>query len=497
MKRFLIWIAVLGAAAVLGLIGVGAALYLGEGKSNVGELDFATELAVPPLLEGREQDGRKVFDLNLEHGTTELLPGKPAETWGVNGSYLGPTLRAARGDDVVVRVHNELPEATNLHWHGMHLPAQADGGPHQPIAPGATWEPSWRIDQPAASLWYHPHPHGVTADHVYRGLAGMFIVDDPQADALPLPDRYGVNDIPLIIEDKLLNDDGSIDFDQSMFGAGRLGDTILVNGTHDPHLAIGDQRVRFRLLNASNARIYNIGFLDDRAFDLIATDAGLLEQPRPLQRLQLSPGERAEIVATFEPGETVVLRSFEPELGTESLRGRFSGGDDTFDLLQIRAAAALHPAPALPDRLTTLEPLPPVDPTSARHIEFTGGDQINGQSMDMNRVDQAVIAGSTEMWELRNNTADPHNFHIHGVSFRVVEQAGEPPPPQRGGWKDTVYLPPGQTVRFIAQFPDYPDPATPYMFHCHILQHEDRGMMGQFVLVEPGQQPHLADHAGH
>jgi FtsP/CotA-like multicopper oxidase with cupredoxin domain len=200
--------------------------------SNLATLEFENEFEIPPLLAPREDHGRLVLDLELQTGRSELVPGKQAETWGANGSYLGPTLRAEHGDRVEVRVRNELPKQTTMHWHGMHLPAVADGGPHQTIGPGETWRPSWEIDQPAATLWYHRHPHGETADHVYRGIAGMFIVDDPQADVLPLPDTYGVDDIPLIIQDKRLNDDGSLDLSERIISpTGRLGDTILVNGT--------------------------------------------------------------------------------------------------------------------------------------------------------------------------------------------------------------------------------------------------------------------------
>src|SRR5918996_5211442 len=267
MKRVLLWILMLLALGVFALVAAGCALYSSAQVSTVGELGFENELAIPRLLEPQEEDGRKVFDLTLQQGSAELLPGKPAETWGVNGSYLGPTLRAERGDRVELRVRNELPETTTVHWHGMHLPAAADGGPHQTIEPGMTWTPSWRIDQPAATLWYHPHPDGETADHVYSGLAGLFLIDDPESGELPLPADYGIDDIPLVIQDKRFHEDGSLDFSQGLISpTGRLGDRILVNGTYDPHLEIGHERVRFRLVNASNARIYNVGFADDRDF---------------------------------------------------------------------------------------------------------------------------------------------------------------------------------------------------------------------------------------
>ena len=197
---------------VLGLAGLAAWFWSRADVNTVGELGFTNRLEIPPLLEpGTDRSGRKVFDLRLQRGTTELLTGKPTETWGANGSHLGPTLRASRGDRVTVNVTNDLPETTTIHWHGMHLPAAADGGPHQPIRPGMTWSPTWTIDQPAATLWYHPHPHGATEDHMYRGLAGLFLLDDPEARSLPLPSRYGIDDIPVILQDKRFDTDGSLD----------------------------------------------------------------------------------------------------------------------------------------------------------------------------------------------------------------------------------------------------------------------------------------------
>src|SRR6266516_1018241 len=350
----------------------------------------------------------------------------------------------------------------------MHLPARADGGPHQPIAPGATWSPTWTIDQPAATFWYHPHPHGETEDHVYRGLSGLFLIDDPQGRALPLSKRYGVDDLPVIIQDKRFRADGSL-------GGGKLGTDILINGTYDPHVDVGTQLVRFRLLNASSARSYDVGFTDDRAFDLIATDGGLLDVPYHLNRVPLSPGERAEIVAAFEPGERVALRSFQPDLGENFLPARFDGGDDTFDLLQVRAAGRLRGSAAVPARLAHHDVLNEAGAATTRRIRITSSSSIDGKSMDMSRIDQVVTVGTTEIWEVRNQTGSLHNFHVHDVQFKVLAWRGGPPPPYLAGWKDTVALPPGQSVRFLTRFSDYADPSTPYMFHCHLLRHEDEG----------------------
>jgi blue copper oxidase len=491
LLRLLIGVLALGLAGVLGLTGLAAWFWSQADMSNVGQLGFANQLKIPPLLEPRlDGAGRKIFDLRLQPGTSKLLAGKPTQTWGANGAYLGPTIRAARGDQVVINVTSGLPEPTTIHWHGMHLPAAADGGPHQLIRPGSTWSPSWRIDQPAATLWYHPHPHGRTEDHVYRGVAGLFLLDDPDAGALPLPSRYGVDDIPVILQDKRFDRNDNLDYGQSPFSPiGRLGDQLLVNGTHDPHLDITSQRVRLRLLNASTARVYHLGFADDRPFELIGTDGGLLERLYRTTRVPLSPGERAEIVATFQPGERVVLRSFPPDLGLDPFQGRFAGADDSFDLLQVRAGPRLTPSPPVPDRLARHQQLDQATVTRTRRFELNGSSRISGLRMDLRRIDQTVTVDTTEMWEVANRSGNPHNFHVHGVQFKVTADAGGSPSPHLAGWKDTAFIPPGETVRLLVPAPGYSDPATPYMFHCHLLQHEDNGMMGQFVVVQPGQPP--------
>jgi FtsP/CotA-like multicopper oxidase with cupredoxin domain len=489
LKRILLWSLAVVVFAALALTVGTYALYARADVSTVGKLDFATALRIPPLLEPRvDGDGRKVFGLRLQAGEVELLPGETTETWGANGAYLGPTIRAARGDRVVLRVDNRLSEVTTLHWHGMHLPSTMDGNPHQPIPPGTTWSPSWRIDQQAATLWYHPHLMGATAEHVYRGIAGMFILDDPDADELPLPGTYAVDDIPVILQDKRFEADGALDLTNRLISPiGLLGSDILVNGTYDPYLNVTTERVRLRLLNASNGRIYNVGFSDDRTFHLIATDGGLLETSHRTTRIQLSPGERAEIVAEFEPGERVILRSDEPDLGTNFWEERFTGGDDSFDLLQLRAADELAFTPDVPLRLVAHRPLRAEDAVKTRRFELGGQGSINGKSMDMSRIDEVVTVDTTEIWEVENTSGTPHNFHPHDIRFKILDYQGTAPPEQLAGWKDTVYLPPGKNVRLVTGFSDYTDPDVPYMFHCHVLQHEDRGMMGQFVVVEPGQ----------
>jgi FtsP/CotA-like multicopper oxidase with cupredoxin domain len=486
-------------------VGVGAATWAWERSAadTVGHVSFDRRLEVPPLATSRiDEQGRRVFDLRAQQGSRDFGFGEPTRTWGFNGDYLGPTLRASRGERVLVNVHNGLREPTSVHWHGMHLPARMDGGPHQEVRPGGKWAPTWTIDQPASTLWYHPHPHGTTAEHVYRGLAGMFILDDERGDALPLPDRYGVDDIPVIVQDKRIVG-GQFNEDRPLFGdIGILGDEILVNGVRTPHLPVTTSSVRLRLLNASNARSYNFGFSDDRPFALIGTDGGLLPAPHQTRRVQLTPAERAEIVVSMRPGERVELRSYRPSLGSGFLGDRFIGGADTFDVLQLRAAGTLQPAPELPSAQVDVPRLDPASATVTREFRLSGRS-INGERMDMTRVDAVVEKGAVEIWEIRNGDGTPHNFHVHDVQFQVLSIDGERPPPHLRGWKDTVFAVPNSTIRIIARFADYTDPDSPYMFHCHLLYHEDSGMMGQFVVVEPGQQPGRPDagpdgeHAGH
>ncbi|MGJ9413198.1 multicopper oxidase family protein [Aeromicrobium sp. CF4.19] len=483
--RILINLAVL---AVLGLVAVGVWVgvsFLNAGVDTVGEVEFDRPLAIPPLADSRVEDGRRIFELEMAEGRTDLGRGEDTPTWGFNGSMLGPTLRAERGEQVEVAVTNALGEDTTVHWHGMHLPAVMDGGPHQMVAPGETWRPTWLIDQPAATLWYHPHPHGETAQHVYRGLAGMFILDDPAEQVVQeqLPHEYGVDDVPVVVQDK--NFDGAeLDTSSSVFSsAGLLGDTVLVNGTPGPYLEVTTERVRLRVLNGSTARTYRFVLSDDRPFDVIASDGGLLPEPVELGELMLSPGERAEIVVELEPGEDVVLRSEAPG---NAVGGRFQGGDDRLDVLQLRAADVLEPSPAVPDRLADAPDLDADDVEQTRDFRLAGVT-INGRVMDMSRIDHAVEVGTVERWRVHNADGQGHNFHVHDVQFAVESIDGRPPPPHLRGWKDTVFMPPGVRTDLVMRFSDHTDPDVPYMFHCHLLRHEDQGMMGQFVVVDPGQ----------
>lgn len=474
------------AIAVAGLEAItacrsGDSLGTGPGRSQ------AHTLLIPPLAASTvSPDGTRVFHLTAQQGTTEFVAGRRTATLGYDGPYLGPTLRAARGERVQLNVTNSLAEPTTLHCHGMHLPAVMDGGPHQPIAPGETWSPTFTIAQAGATLWYHPHPHGQTEHQVYAGLSGLFILDDSDTTHPDLPQKYGIDDLPLIVQDKSFDDDAQLVVDDSGNEIGTLGRTILVNGVVGAVHTVTSRHTRLRILNASTARTYNFGFSDRRSFELIATDGGLLHGPLSLTSVRLSPAERAEIVLTMTPGSTVTLRSTPPDLGRVAAPVAF-GGTDTFDILRFHAADTLARSATLPVILASFG-LRESQVSRTRSFELSGRE-INGARMDMSRIDTMVALGSTEVWQVLNRNPFPHNFHIHDVQFEVLSIDGAPPPPGLQGRKDTVYLEPFRTYRLIMVFQDYADPVSPYMYHCHLLLHEDQGMMGQFLSVKPGDAP--------
>ncbi|KAA0101071.1 twin-arginine translocation signal domain-containing protein [Mycolicibacterium sp. P1-18] len=446
-------------------------------------------LPIPPLADSIvDGDGTRTFTLRAAPGSAEIVAGTSTSTWGYNGSILGPTLRARDGETVAVDFENALPVPSTVHWHGMHLPARCDGGPHQTVAPGGRWRPTWTIRQPAATLWYHPHPHGQTEKHLYRGLAGLFIVDD---DASPdaLPHHYGVDDIPLVVQDRKFTATGALD-ESDATDVGLLGDTIVTNGIAGAYLPMQTARIRLRILNGSGGRLYNLGFAEDLEFHLVASDGGLLSAPVAARRVQVSPGERVEIVVTVMPGSPTVLRSFPiaDRAGLPPHEAHRFGVDDAFDVLEIRPRGTLSPSAPLP---TVLAHLPtPVAPTAAAERSFDlQWHMINHERMDMDRVDFCTTVDVDEVWTVRNVDDWPHNFHVHDTRFRILDVDGSPPPAALAGYKDTVYTPPGQRIRLALRFADYTDRTNAYMYHCHLAMHEDQGMMGQFLVLAPGEVP--------
>lgn len=465
--------------------------------------DSGSILPIPELLTGSLVDGVRIFNLSMQHGTSSFLSGLNTDTYGYNGDYLGPSLQLNQGEQVALNVTNEMSEDTTTHWHGIHLPPNMDGTPHQIINPSATWTARFEVKSRASTFWYHPHPHsdgnarsnsGV-GGQVYRGLAGLLLVQDSQIAQLDLPNEYGIDDIPLIIQDRSFNADGSFD-DFPQQTAMRKGDQFLVNGMISPLLAAPAQLVRFRILNASNARIYNLGFSDTRTFYQIGSDGGLLEGPVALNRLLLAPAERAEILLDLSSDEnqTIALRSFNAELGTSVVPNAVSDTYDRadFNLMTIQIGSltenALNSIPTSLNSILRIAETDAVNFGNPRSFVLANGRQtgpsINGLSMDMSVINEVVQLNDTEIWEVRNDANIAHPFHVHGDSFQILSRNGALPDANELGWKDVVLVKPDETVLIIKNHADFADSTVPFMYHCHLLEHEDGGMMGQYTVVE-------------
>jgi blue copper oxidase len=427
-----------------------------------------------------------------------------------------------RASPVRINILNGIDQSTTTHWHGAHVRGSMDGGPHSLFQPGATFHYAFRLDQPAATLWYHPHPNTRTGAHVFAGLAGLLLVDDPSNTPPDMPSAYGIDDLPVIVQDRALAPDGTLAYmTQAMDRIGMKGDRILVNGREQPFVEVPAQWVRLRLLDASNARIYYFGFDDGREFHVIASDAGLLPRAVPVRRLLLAPGERAEIMVDLsrDQGRSLALRSYSEEIvpSLSMIRMDSDALDrSVFDVLQLRVTAPSGRRTRLPPRLTPVEPLRSELPVRRFTLQAAEGAMmtaplrdtaglrrgtrrpgpggmslgIGGQKwfsidhhyMDLRRIDAAVKLGSTEIWQFENRSQMSHPMHYHGASFQIVSIDGAPPAPQFAGWKDTVLVRRGSTVRTIARFDKPAYPEHPFMLHCHILEHEDNGMMLQFTV---------------
>jgi blue copper oxidase len=451
---------------------------------------FVNPLYIPDTLTGTN------FNLTVDESYVQFLPGDSTVTYGISADYLAPTIIFNKGDFVQMNVTNLLADTTTMHWHGMHVAPEDDGGPHTKILPGDTWTPDFSILDEATTFWYHPHLHSKTALHVYNGAAGMIIVRDAAEAALDLPRTYGVDDFPIILQDKSF-DAGN----QLIFAA--LSDTMMVNGTLAPYLEVPAQRVRFRLLNASNQRVYNIRFPIGNNPQLIGTDGGLLETPVNLSTIVLSPGERAEVVVDFTgaTGNNMPLNCDNTGLpfgcsgGPGGLQGPPGNNLDNndFEFMEIRVIApTASPAGPVPATLNSHNIWAEASANLTRVKVFdtlTAGFPyyINSTPFNHAVVNDTVQLDDIEIWELQNQTNIAHPFHIHDVQFYVLDINGTPPPPHLTGRKDVVLVNVGDTIRFITKFEDFTDDVIPYMYHCHNLFHEDAGMMGQFIVIDSNE----------
>ncbi|MBK7553730.1 MAG: multicopper oxidase domain-containing protein [Flavobacteriales bacterium] len=459
-----------------------------------------TPLPIPDTLTG------PLIQLALQEGTQEFHPGEVVATYGYNGDLLGPTLILQQGEPITLNVTNTLPDLTTTHWHGLHVSPANDGGPHSVILPNTTWSPSFTVMDRASTFWYHPHGHGLTDYQVSLGAAGMIIVRDAQEAALDLPRTYGVDDIPLILQTK------AIVSGQVALHTG-LDSVVLANGVRNAWKELPAQVVRLRCLNGSSERTFLLGFSNALQFHVIGTDGGLLAAPVTLNRLQLMPGERAELLVDLggQQGQSFQLMSYGSELPDDIIGAEQVGNGmatlDGYDLNALNGAdfalvTFAVGAPTGDGTLVVPTALVPTNAFNTADVDVTrpfniepesmgamqmieGPFEINGALMDMDVINEVVQLGSTEIWEFINNTMVGHPIHIHDIQFNILDRNGLPPEPWESGWKDVVFVPAMGSARVITRFDDFADPDMPYMYHCHLLMHEDEGMMGQFLVIDP------------
>ncbi|MCF6161339.1 MAG: multicopper oxidase domain-containing protein [Furfurilactobacillus sp.] len=431
-------------------------------------------LTIPSVLKPDKVDGNDVwYTIRAQAGETQILPGAKTKTWGYNASLLGQTVVLKDGVHYHVHIVNELPEVTTLHWHGLNVPGPVtDGGPHAPIYPGESRDIDFTLNQPAQTDWIHPHPCPNTARQVWNGLAAAVVVTDDVESKLPFPRNYGVDDIPVILQDRSYHDN-QLDYDADYDVDGTLGDTPLVNGTVNGVFKVTTQRIRLRILNGADRREYRLHFSDDHEFTQVGSDGGILPAPVKLTKLMLTCAERAEVIVDFgdhKPGDRVQLMSDDVPLMTFEI--------DDFEPDNTQ----------LPDHLVDLADWEPTPGLPVEKTVMSGMDdevRLDGKLFDMQRIDRKQKLGDVVDWDV-TNTNDMgsgmiHPFHMHGCHFLVLSRNGKAPYPNEHGYKDVVGVNAGETVRIRVMF----DVPGVFMYHCHILEHEDTGMMAQIEAYDP------------
>jgi len=525
----------------LQVLGVGAGAFALTGLTGCG---------VAPFLPGAAQPVRTnsdfVPDVELKLTATDtqanILPGQPTRVWKYDGavlkgdpanlqtipnSYLGPIIRAKRGQKIRIHLNNALSEPTIIHWHGLHVPPEMDGHPRYAIQPGQTYVYEFEIRNRAGTYWFHPHPHQRTGFQAYAGLAGLFLISDGEETEANLPS--GEFDVPLVIQDRAFNAANQLVYltggtlaphasagvmDQMM---GFLGDRILVNGQPDFAMNVATRAYRFRILNGSNSRVYKLAWDDDTPLTVIATDGGLLEKPVQRNYVTLGPGERVELWADFgnrRVGSELKLKSLAFSGAESGMMGGMMGGGmmgggnaalphgAEFTIMRVKVDREIKDNANLPERLSTIQRYRLDDAVNRENPRAFGIAMqqmmtwtLNGRVFEMEGVanDEIVKLNTLEAWEFVNqtNSMDPmvHPMHIHGVQFQVIERQIAPQfkanweTVRAGyvdeGWKDTVTLWAGERAKLLMRFEDFPGM---FLYHCHNLEHEDQGLMRNYLI---------------
>ena len=510
---------------------------LASGLAPLGDIAGASQKGQAP----RAFTGAPDVELSLTaaRGELNLLPGAPTRVWRftgkvqhgpesalqvIPGSYLGPVIRLRRGQKVRIRFRNSLAEPSIVHWHGLDVPESADGHPRLAVAGGREYVYEFEVLNRAGTYWYHPHPHMRTGAQVYQGLAGLLIVSDEEEDGLGLPS--GSAELLCVLQDRRIDADNQFVYAGAAAGPGMgrgrgmgrnmaemmqtmngwLGDRVLVNGQVQPAIDVDRRSYRLRLVNGSNARIYKVAWSDELPITMIGGQGGLFERARVTPTLTLAPGQRADVLLdlTDRPaGSELQLRSlaFPAEavghVGMMSSSGPMPQGAP-ITLMTLRVSSATGPRVQLPERLCTPPDVwRPQPDAPVRRVPLTFLQMnwlLAGRTFEMETVspDETVAPGATQVWEIQNQPnamgmSMAHPVHLHGPQFRVLSRTGADGNALLAGIvdsaaDDTVLVLPGETVRIQVTFSRFPGL---YLYHCHILEHEDMGMMRNFRISTP------------
>ena len=488
---------------------------------------FVDALPIPAVAQpvSGTVGGTATYEIAMHQFEQQLhrdLP--PTVVWGFASNYLGPTIVAGTGMPVTVVWSNDLRDATGalrtnhylavdtcmhgpdhegdtprtvVHLHGGHVEQDSDGYPEHTFLPGESDTYYYPNNQLPGTLWYHDHALGITRLNVYMGLAGAYILTDSFEAGLGLPS--GAYEVPLVIQDRSFNPDGSWKYPAS-WQDHFFGDKILVNGKVWPYLVVDQGKYRFRVLNGSNSRVYHLGLSTGDTFQQIGTDLGLLPAPITLTNLLLATGERADIVVDFAPsasGTEVLLTNSAPVLYPGS------PGDGVIpNIIKFVVTNQVGHTAAVPSSLRPIEVLQESDAVLEREFVLKKASEpcagqiwlINGLLWD--DITEYPVLGTTEVWSFINQSGISHPMHMHLVGFQVLDRQPftivsnqvvttgprVPPPPNEAGWKDTARVDPNEILRVIARFEDY---LGLFSYHCHILEHEDHEMMRQFQTIPP------------
>jgi spore coat protein A len=468
---------------------------------------FTVPFAIPPILQpvGSDAD-TDYYIINQVQQSAQIIPGLHTDIWGYNGITPGPTIMNTQGRKAVVRQICSLPDVhptqrynvwTSTHLHGSCSLPQYDGYASDTTTPGAFKDYHYPNIQDARTLWYHDHGVHITATNAYMGLAANYILHDPVELALPIP--HGKYDVPLTLKDAMFQQDGQLVIDDNNQN-GIYGDVILVNGRPWPLMQVEPRKYRFRVLNASVSRSYDLALDTGEPLTVIGTDGGLMPHAMPCSHVKVGMAERYEVVidfAKYKPGQRVVLQNLGPKNNIDY---------ETTNVIMAFEVGAVVTDPSNNEIPQDLNPnmrvmgLTEADAMRSRVMRFERGDghwTVNGQTWEdvVNSDYQLTVANpgfeDVEIWELQNPGGGWfHPVHIHLVDFKILDRNGKPPEDYEKGPKDVVYVGESETVRVIMRFENQ---RGKYMMHCHNLVHEDHDMMVQFEVGGGGDDPIHAD----